>query len=307
VAALVANRLSAPPTPLEEVVGNALLEQHDIRLWIKRDDLIHPTVPGNKLRKLKYNLGDALRGNYDSLLTFGGAYSNHVYATAHAGKLCGLKTIGVIRGEEHLPLNPVLASAVAAGMKLVYLDRQTYRSKRSPEVLDRLREQHGHFYLVPEGGSNHLGVRGASEIIDEIDVDFDVVATAVGTGGTLAGLIFGLQGKGSALGFATLKGAVFLRDDVTDLLGSAGRHLANWGIELDYHFGGFARVQPELVDFIEKFEQDHDVPLDPIYTGKMMYGLFDIVGKGRLPRGTRVVAVHTGGVPRSHWAGLLGG
>lgn len=296
-----------PPTPLEELIGEPVLAERGVRVWIKRDDLIHPAIPGNKYRKLKYNLETAKRQGHSALLTFGGAFSNHIYATAQAGKLSGLRTVGVIRGEEHLPLNPVLSAAKEAGMTLIYLDRDTYRNKRDPQLLRRLEGAHGPFYLVPEGGSNSLGVRGAAEIIEEIDIDFDLITSAVGTGGTLAGLIAGLDDRAEAVGFAVLKGGSFLREEVKALLEDVGRPDADmWRIECDYHFGGYARVRPELMEFIDRFQSDHGIQLDPIYTGKMMFGLLDLVRSGAIPPESRVVALHTGGVPPAHWSQLVG-
>ncbi|WP_249714268.1 1-aminocyclopropane-1-carboxylate deaminase/D-cysteine desulfhydrase [Rhizomonospora bruguierae] len=164
-----------------------------VRLLVKRDDLIHPEFPGNKWRKLKYNLVAAVDQGHDTLLTFGGAYSNHIRATAAAGYYFGFDTVGVIRGEEHLPLNPSLAYAVSRGMRLTYLDRATYREKRSPPVIGVLREVWGRFYLLPEGGSNALAVRGCAELPAEIVEQFDVICCPIGTGGTLAGIAAGLR------------------------------------------------------------------------------------------------------------------
>jgi 1-aminocyclopropane-1-carboxylate deaminase len=193
-------------------------------------------------------------------------------------------------------------------MEIVYLDRESYRRKHDSETVESLKRRYGSFYLIPEGGSNALAVRGAREIVGEIDLDFDCIVTAVGTGGTLAGLIVGL-GEGNrgaeAVGVAVLKGASFLKDDVAHLLSDVGPSSVRWRIELDYHFGGFARVRPELVEFMSEFEDKHGIVLDPIYTGKMAYGLLDLVEAGRFPPGTRIVALHTGGVPRTHWAGLV--
>ena len=299
------DQLVAAPTPLDPL-DDPLLSERGVTLWLKRDDLIHPVVPGNKFRKLKYNLVEAQRAGHTVLLTFGGAYSNHIYAVAVAGQLMGLRTIGVIRGEEHLPLNPVLATAVSAGMTLRYMDRETYRAKDSSKVLTSLKREVGDFALIPEGGSNHLGVRGCAEVIREISEPFDLICCPVGSGGTMAGLVVGLQGRGRALGFSALKGGSFLNDDVSRLLHEAGADgLTNWQLDLDHHFGGFARVKPELKDFMAWFEATHHILLDPIYVGKMMYGLFDLVRHEAFEPGTRIVALHTGGIPRTHWAGLM--
>jgi 1-aminocyclopropane-1-carboxylate deaminase len=283
------------PTPLQ-VIRDPALESRGIRLLIKRDDLIRPAVPGNKWRKLKYNLEAARNSGLDTILTFGGAYSNHIYATASAGRLFGFRTIGIIRGEEHLPLNDVLRHASSCGMELHYMGRETYRHKEEAEVVNRLRKTHGDFYLLPEGGTNCLAVRGCAEIISEIHEDFDYICCSMGTGGTLTGLVAGLAGRAWALGFSSLKGGSFLNKDVRSLL--ADCHIAdrnNWSVVLDYHFGGFAKKNADLNQFIESFRMQHDLVLDFVYTGKMMFGLFDLARRGYFAAGATVVALHTGG------------
>jgi 1-aminocyclopropane-1-carboxylate deaminase len=179
------------PSPMSELDDQRLVGP-GVRVWLKRDDLIHPELPGNKWRKLKFNVAAAGEQGHKTLLTFGGAYSNHIRAVAAAGSIFGFSTIGVIRGEEHLPLNSSLAFAVERGMRLAYLDRETYRRKHEPAVVDELRHEWGDFYLVPEGGSNALGVQGCIEIAAEIDLDFQTICCPVGTGGTLAGIAGGL-------------------------------------------------------------------------------------------------------------------
>lgn len=298
--------ISIEPTPLEQL-HDERLSSTGVELYLKRDDLIHPRIPGNKWRKLKYNIEAARADSHDTLLTFGGAFSNHIYAVANAGEIYGFRTIGLIRGEEHRPLNPVLQHAVDCGMELHYVNREDYRQKATSEFLSALSERFGgNFYLLPEGGSNSLAVQGSAEIIDEIDIDFDVISCPSGTGGTLAGIVSGLsrRGSGAALGVAVLKGATFLKADVERLLGDVPLDV-EWDIALDYHFGGFARVKPALLSFIEEFKDRHGIELDPLYTGKMMYGLYDLAQKGCWAAGSTVIAVHTGGVPKSHWAGLV--
>lgn len=282
-------------TPIQEI-KSSLLDKKQIRLMIKREDLNHPIISGNKLRKLKYNLLKASEFGETTLLTFGGAYSNHIYAVAGAGKAFGFKTIGIIRGEAHELLNHTLAFAQSQGMQLVYMDRETYRNKKSTTVIEQLKSEFGEFYLIPEGGTNELAIRGCEEIIGDIDHDFDVITTAVGTGGTIAGLISGLKGDKNVLGFSALKGD-FLKDEVQDLLQSIDQsHLDNWAINTDYHFGGYAKTKPELLDFINAFEQEFNIPLELIYTGKMMFGLFDLIENNAFKPGTRILAVHTGGL-----------
>jgi 1-aminocyclopropane-1-carboxylate deaminase len=282
------------PSPLEEL-ADGRLTRAGVRLYLKRDDLISPEIPGNKWRKLKYNLAAARAQGHQVLLTFGGAYSNHIRATAAAGYYFGFATIGVVRGEEHLPLNPSLDDAVRHGMRLVYLDRATYRDKMSPEVIAGLHGRFGDFYLLPEGGSNAVALRGCAEIPGEIGRPFDLICCPCGTGGTLAGLAHGLGAGQRALGFSALKGGQFLAGDVRSLQRAAfGSPSENWSIYHDFHFGGFAKRNPVLDEFITDFEKRHALALDWVYTAKMMYGLFDLVQRGALRPGTAAVALITG-------------
>lgn len=281
--------------PLQEVV-EPWFEQFDIRLRVLRADRVHPVVSGNKWFKLKYNLRAAQAAGHDTLLSFGGAYSNHVHALAYAGRQLGFKTIGVIRGEVHESLNPTLQFATAQGMQLMYLDRARYRHKSDPGRMAELRACFGDFYLIPEGGSNALAVQGCRELVAEIREPFDVLVCACGTGGTLAGLISGLAGHHQALGLAVLKGGDFLGCEVRGLLSENDAAYENWAINPDYHFGGYARMTPTLERFIEEFEARHGIPLDPVYTGKLMFGLYDLIAKGCFRRGSTIVALHSGGL-----------
>lgn len=279
------------PSPLEPLSDDRI-GRHGVTLLLKRDDLIHSDLPGNKWRKLAPNLTEAQASDRRTLLTFGGAYSNHLAATAAAGYYFGFETIGVVRGEEHLPLNDVLATAVRFGMRLTYLDRMTYRDKRSPVVLGRLHDLFGDCYVLPEGGSNALAVQGCVAIPREIHEPFDIIAAAVGTGGTLAGIAGGLGSNQRALGFAVLKGGDFLRTDVANLQAEAfGQSTANWQIETEFHFGGYAKRTPDLVAFIDDFDERHGIRLNRVYEAKMMYGLYALMDRGAFQPGTTVVAV----------------
>jgi len=254
-------------------------------------------MSGNKWHKLKYNLQEARKQGNDTLLTFGGAYSNHIYAVAAAGKIFNYKSIGIIRGEEHLPLNPTLSFAKDIGMKIYYLDRTSYRKKYTLGVINQLQKKFGDFYLLPEGGTNDFAVKGCSEIISKINIDFDYVCCPCGTGGTLAGLISGLNGDKFALGFAVLKGASFLKENVRSLLQNSKRNsLKNWDVNLDYHFGGYARTDSVLLDFVNRFTSHTKIPIEPIYTGKMLFGIYDLASKGFFKEGTHIIALHTGGL-----------
>jgi 1-aminocyclopropane-1-carboxylate deaminase len=281
------------PSPIDEV-DDERLRNCGVRLFLKRDDLIHPEMPGNKWRKLKYNLEAARAGGFDTLLTFGGAYSNHIRATAAAGYYFGYSTIGVIRGEEHLPLNPILAYARHRGMQLFYMDRATYREKHSAPVVNALRERFGEFYLLPEGGSNAEAVRGAAELPAELQLEYDTICCACGTGGTLAGIAAALPVARRAVGFSALKGGAFLVEDVRRLQQEYGVVTTNWTIELDYHFGGFARRTAELDRFITDFRERHGLQLEWVYVAKMLYGVYAMTEVGAFAPGESVVAVVTG-------------
>lgn len=282
---------------LVQKLEDKLLQEQGVELWVKREDLLHPHISGNKWRKLKYNLQEARQQGHHTLLTFGGAYSNHIAATAAAGKEYGFRTIGIIRGEEHLPLNPTLSFATSCDMQLHYVSRERYRQKNDPDFLRELQQEFGDTYTLPEGGTNLLAVKGCTEIVSSLPISFSHICCAMGTGGTMAGIVAGLAGKQEALGFPALKGGAFLEEEVEELVQAYnGQCYGNWQLITDYHFGGYAKVKPELLAFMEAFTKQHRIPLEPVYTGKMMYGLFDLIRKGFFARGSRIVAVHTGGL-----------
>jgi 1-aminocyclopropane-1-carboxylate deaminase/D-cysteine desulfhydrase-like pyridoxal-dependent ACC family enzyme len=294
--------------PFIQPLAHPTAERRGVRLLLWRDDLLNSDLPGNKARKLKYNLLAAREQGHTRLLTFGGAYSNHLAAVAAAGRLYGFETTGLVRGEEHQPLNPTLARCRADGMQLHYLDRTTYRRRTEPAFLAEMQAQFGPAYLLPEGGTNALALRGVAELAGELrqHTDFDAVAVAVGTGGTLAGLALGLAEAGypaRAVGVAALKGADFLRADIDALTQAAvGYTLTNYELHTGYHFGGYAKLPPELRTFIQQFEADFGVLLDPIYTGKLLAGVLDLIDKGHFAPSSTVIAVHTGGLQA--WAGF---
>jgi len=266
-------------------------------LYIKRDDLLHPEISGNKIRKLKYNLIQAKNEGFDTLLTFGGAYSNHIFAVAAAAEIYGFKTIGVIRGEAYQDLNPTLRYAVSKGMHLHYSSREDYRKKYTPEFVNALRNLYGNFYLIPEGGTNPHALKGCAEIVKEIDVNFDYITASCGTGGTLGGIIAGLDGNKHAIGFPALKGGGFLKNDIQQHIRKYNDSVyINWHLMLDYHFGGYARYSMDLINFINGFKADHNIPLDPVYTGKMMFGIFDMIRNNKFTVGSKIIAIHTGGL-----------
>jgi len=287
--------LTYSETPVQEI-NHTLLEEAGVRLLIKREDLNHPFISGNKWWKLKYNLAEAVQQNRDTVLTFGGAYSNHLYATAAAAQELGFKSIAIVRGEETLPLNPTLQFVKEKGMVLHYVSREIYRAKTKEKFLHQLQQEIGDFYLIPEGGTNELAVKGCAEFAATFSsIDFDCVCLPVGTGGTLAGVIKGMKGKGEVIGFPVLKGGEFLREEILTLEESTSDFL-NWTLMTDYHFGGYAKATPSLINFIKDIDNKCSIPLDQVYTGKMIWGIFDLVQKGYFKKGTTVLAIHTGGL-----------
>jgi len=285
-----------PITPIIEIF-DPLFEQKKIKLFIKREELTDEFISGNKFYKLKYNLIEAEKLGCKTLLTFGGAYSNHIHAAAAAGKKYGFKTIGVIRGEEHLPLNPTLSSAQENGMVIEYINRKSYRNKYDKNLLQTLKEKYGEFYLIPEGGSNHLAIKGCAEIISSITTDFNFVCSACGTGGTLAGLILGLDSKHYALGFSVLKGGSFLNQNIRNLLSYYHKeNLNNFQVNLDYHFGGYAKTSNVLNNFCAGFYEQHNIQIEPIYTGKMFFGIYVLIRNNFFQPQSTIVAIHTGGL-----------
>lgn len=281
-------------TPIEEIQDH-FVDASGVRLFIKREDLNHRWISGNKWWKLKYNLQEALARNAETLITYGGAYSNHICATAAAAKELGLKSVGLIRGEEILPLNPVLTFASAQGMELHHLSRSAYRTKSAEDDYFR---KFTNYYLIPEGGTNSLAVKGVKEFAQSLTIPFDYVCCAVGTGGTLAGLIEGISPDKKIIGFPVLKGAEFLVDDIRKLI--VGNGNTNWHLAFGYHFGGYAKSTTHLRMFLDEFKSLHSIQLEKIYTGKMMAGLYDLMRKGFFDRGSTILAIHTGGLQFSN-------
>lgn len=293
---------SARSAPVQKL-SHPLFTQHQVEVSIKREDLLHAQVSGNKWRKLKYNLAFAGENGFKQLLTFGGAYSNHLYATAAAGKLFGFETIGVVRGEPVFPLNPTLDFAVANGMQLHYIGREEYRNKNSNNLMQRLHEQYGAAFFIPEGGSNAWGVNGCMDILRDVKEPFDVVTVACGTGATMAGLVLSLNKKQRALGFSALKGGGFLKEEVLQHAQSVLHETvpnlelsASFGIETEFHFGGYGKINRELIAFMQDFYRNFNIKLDPVYTAKMAFGVFEKIKQGDFPPKTHILMIHTGGL-----------
>jgi 1-aminocyclopropane-1-carboxylate deaminase len=271
----------------------ALPFPNEITLHLKREDLIHPFVSGNKFRKLKYNLLKAKEEKKTKLLTFGGAFSNHIAAVAYAGKENKLETIGIIRGDElesQISENPTLQFAQDCGMQFEFVSREEYHNKTNDFFIENLKNRYGDFYLIPEGGANSLAVKGCEEILTEEDSQFSHICCSIGTGGTISGLINSAHLDQKIIGFPSLKGD-FLSDDIRKFAENS-----NWDLVADYHFGGYGKINEELVRFINDFYHQTKIPLDPIYTGKMMFGIVDLIQKGYFPNGAKIMAIHTGGL-----------
>lgn len=290
------------PAPVQ-TLHHPLFEKHGVQVMIKREDLLHSEVSGNKWRKLKYNLNAAREQGFHRILTFGGAFSNHLYATAAACHSLGFESIGVVRGEPKFPLNSTLFFCVKNGMHLHFVSRNEYRKREENGLIEKLKAQYSQSYFVPEGGANSLGVSGCVEILEEVEKDFDVVTVACGTGSTLAGMVLALKDHQKAIGFSALKGGDFLVEEVLhhaqSVLNNPAANAAvaqSLHIKTDYHFGGYGKITPELVHFMEQFYLDHSIRLDPVYTNKMAYGIYDMIGCGKFSRGTRILMIHSGGL-----------
>jgi 1-aminocyclopropane-1-carboxylate deaminase len=275
-----------------ESLRHNVIENAGVELSVLRLDLLHPIAGGNKVFKLKYNLLRAKEEGKESLLTFGGAYSNHIAATALAGKENGFKTIGIIRGERINPLNKTLRFAEEYGMHLEFVSREDYRNKATEDFLNKLQQQHHDALIIPEGGNNLEGFKGAMEILSDVKTDFDVVCCAVGTGTTLAGITASLKPHQQAMGIAVLRGKEMLERNIGSFLNSN----ANSKINCDYSFGGYAKTSIELNDFVNNFTLKTNIQIEPIYTGKMFYAVFDLLEKGYFKAGNKILCIHTGGL-----------
>ncbi|MEK6747985.1 MAG: pyridoxal-phosphate dependent enzyme [Pseudomonadota bacterium] len=282
----------SPVVPLLDPVA----QRAGVSLYLKREDLLHGEFGGNKWRKLKYNLVACAAQGAQALLTFGGAYSNHLLATAAVGAATGLATLGMVRGADADPHNPTLRRAAALGMRLYRVDRAEYRHRHDPDYWRSLRARFGDVYIVPEGGSNAQAMQGIAELVTELRAQlphFDAVCCPVGSAGTLAGIARALRSGEQAHGIAVLRGAQYLAQQVRAL---AGPEVAAPQLHHAYHQGGYARLTPALVRFCDAFTARHGIPLEPIYTGKTMLGVFDLIARGTWAPGTVVVALHTGGL-----------
>lgn len=266
---------------------------NSISVTIKREDLIHAVVSGNKFRKLKYNLLQAKTENKKTLLTFGGAFSNHIAAVAFAAKENGFQSIGIIRGDElrdKITQNPTLKFAHECGMQFEFVSRESYGLKNETAFLEDLKSKFGDFFLIPEGGTNALAIKGCQEILTDEDREFNYICCAVGTGGTISGIINSALPHQKVLGFPALKGD-FLQDEIRIFVQNK-----NWEVITEYHFGGYGKINEDLIRFINQFYNDTQIPLDPIYTGKMVFGVIDLIQKNYFPAQSNILLIHTGGL-----------
>lgn len=282
------NRIKSPL----QALYTPLLIKHSVRLWLKRDDQLHPEVSGNKFRKLKYNALQAAYEGHQAFCTFGGAYSNHLYATAALGHILGWPTIGIVRGEELNPFSsPTLRFCAQKGMKLHFVSRTAYRNKNA---LAKTYAQNA--YLLPEGGSNALAIKGIHEMVDEVlsEIQPHYICTAIGSGGTLAGIVSNPTFRGKAIGFSSFKNTHFLEEEINNLINNG--QVSGYEIINKYPLGGYGKTKPELLAFMRTFEQENGVFIEQVYTAKMLFGIYDLIAKGYFPEGSNIVAIHTGGL-----------
>lgn len=279
------------PSPIHEIQSD-FISRMGVQVFVKRDDLIHEEVSGNKWRKLKHNVKLVQEKGYSRMVTFGGAYSNHIAATAAAGKLFQIETVGVIRGDEGFE-NATLTRAKENGMQLHFVSRSSYAKKTTAPFLEELKNQFGSFYLIPEGGANELGVLGCEEILQEQKEQFDAICCAAGTGTTAAGICRSLAGE-QLLVFPVLKGGSFLLEEMKRFC--TEEQLRKVSLQLSYHFGGYAKVKPEQLEFMDQFYSTYGIALDKIYTSKLVFGVFDLLKQGYFSKGSRILIIHTGGL-----------
>lgn len=281
-------KINIPSSPIQTVFN-----KKGVQLDVLREDLNHPLIQGNKFRKLKYNLIQAKESGCDTLLTFGGAFSNHIHATAAAGKAFGFKTVGVIRGEElqHKKFNPTLQQAQDFGMEFKFISRKDYRRKNEEVFLNILKNEFPTAYILPEGGTNELAIQGCEEILDERTKVYDFICSPIGTAGTISGMIKASENHQKIIGFPALKGADFLQDEIKKYTDKINYEFVNV-----YHFGGYAKFSDELITFVNNFYAETKIPLEPVYTGKMFFGLNDMIQNEYFSKGSKILAIHTGGL-----------
>ncbi len=285
--------LPTTPSPVERI-PSSLMDRKGIVIYIKRDDLIHPLIMGNKWRKLKFNIQYAKDRGFDTIATYGGAYSNHIIAVASACELYGLKSIGIIRGNElNQDSNPTLKLSAKKGMHMVFVNRQDYLLLKNNQTLPYMTNKR--VLILPEGGTNELAIRGCEEVLEEIDFPFDTMCCPYGTGGTAAGLLSALPNERNLWIFSSLKGDQ-QGDEFSKLLETHSIEKMNYRFFPENHFGGYAKFKPELIDFINSFYSEFRILLDPIYTGKMFFSVWELAKNDQIAPNSRLLLIHTGGL-----------
>jgi len=283
--------------PIIEPFYHPLCEQKGVQVFIKRDDLIHPIISGNKLFKLSLYLEKFAEGDYKTLITFGGAYSNHVHASAYKTKQLGIKSVAIIRGEQLLPLNPTLKDVAQWGVTLEPVSRADYKLKETSPRIQSIIDSYEKPLLIPEGGCGELGVLGAAKMLEEVDQSkFDFVVCACGTATTLSGLIYASEKHIKLIGVPVLKAQNWMDQEVTGYLDKLHCNKHNWQLLYDYHFGGYAKMPENLLQFVTDIKTDYGLALDPVYTGKAFFALLDQINNGQIEAGSKVLFVHTGGL-----------
>jgi 1-aminocyclopropane-1-carboxylate deaminase len=269
-------------TPIIQKLSPDLFSEKEIGISILRLDLIHPQISGNKWFKLKYNLEEAKKQGLDTVLTFGGAFSNHIHATAIACKQFGFKSIGIIRGEKEAETNFTLFEAKRNGMQLCFVSRDDYKHKTDQTFIDTLKKQFGNFYLIPEGGNNLLGEKGCEEILPK-ENDHDYIFCACGTATTFTGISKQIKQHQKLIGISVLKGEGKMTEEHPEIL-------------TGYHFGGYAKHTDQLLEFKKQFELQNNIPLDYVYTAKLFYAVHDLISKDRIQKNSKVLIIHSGGL-----------
>jgi 1-aminocyclopropane-1-carboxylate deaminase len=282
------------PTSITKIKSD-FLQKKSVKIFIKRDDLIHDVISGNKWRKLKYNFIEANLRGHDNILSFGGAHSNHLHALSYACQKMNLNSIGIIRGEKNKNSNSTLSFCENNNMSLHYISRSDYKNyKSSNQMIPILKNIFGDYYVIPEGGCNLLGVKGCSEILEEIDLDFDVVCCAVGTGCTASGLINSMKSKQYLLGFCPFKKIFEQKQNILQF--SNLKLSSNWKLIADTDFGGFGKINVNLTNFIRQFNLEYNIKLDLVYMGKLFYYLFNLIENDFFKKHTRILVLHSGGL-----------
>lgn len=299
--------LELPPhSPLQKINLPAL-EEAEIQCYIKRDDLLDSEFQGNKYRKLKYNLQYAIDQGYEEIVSFGGAYSNHLHALSFIPELSSLKVTVYVRGEINDPENKTLHQARLKGIRLISLPRNEYRRRSEVEFQRHIMQTHPNGYLVPEGGTNELAVKGViecgNEIREQLGEEPDYCLVPVGSGGTLSGLVQCFSSHCQVIGVAAFRGSESIDQIRQVVLSLSGSTPSNWEILSHFHFGGFAKMTHSLFDFICDFQTETGILLDPIYTSKMVFAFTSLVVQGFFEKGSKVVLIHTGGV--QGWDGFI--